>query len=656
VLSGRTLTPLEPSEAIETLGRGAVNAGFIFFALLILSTLILGRFFCGWGCHIVALQDLCGWLLRRAGIRPRPFRSRLLVFVPLLAAVWMFVAPTLIRHWLGQEVPAWRAEIISDDFWGRFPGWGVALMTFAVCGFLIVYVLGNKGFCTYGCPYGGIFGVVDRVAPGRIRVTDACEGCGHCTATCTSNVRVHEEVRLYRAVVDPGCMKCMDCVSVCPKDALYFGFGAPAVLKGKPRGTPRARRYDYTWPEELAMAATFLVTVAILRALYDAIPFLLALGLASIGAWLLITAWRVRAGGRRVQFLHIVLANAGARTRAGGAFLSIAILWCLFLVHSAWVQYLVISGTRTLDAAIAQVPPGETPGPGAARLFQSAATTLRRADALGLVTVPSLLARLGSAHSHLGNHVLAEDHYRRAAESAPGFASAHFELARYAVARGDGAAAVDSLVRVVRADPEYPGAADTLARLMVERGREQEAAALLGELRSRRPESAPLSLTHAFALAEIGEMDRAADLTRAVLEEEPENALAWNRLAGVMVLAGKNEEALDACRRAVAHRPDAGLMQFHCAGIAVRLDRWEVALGLLDSARRIDPFNRAWVDGWGLALLRTGRLDETIAALEREEPTEEIRFALDSLHRAAASRDGAAAPPAGSEGPDGSIP
>ena len=46
-ISGRTLTPMEPSEAMQTLGQGLVNAGFILFALLILSTLLLGRFFCG---------------------------------------------------------------------------------------------------------------------------------------------------------------------------------------------------------------------------------------------------------------------------------------------------------------------------------------------------------------------------------------------------------------------------------------------------------------------------------------------------------------------------------------------------------------------------------------------------------------------------------
>ena len=65
-----------------------------------------------------------------------------------------------------------------------------------ICGFVIVYFLGAKGFCTYACPYAGFFAPADTVSPGRIVVDhDKCEGCGHCTAVCTSNVRVHEEIR-----------------------------------------------------------------------------------------------------------------------------------------------------------------------------------------------------------------------------------------------------------------------------------------------------------------------------------------------------------------------------------------------------------------------------------------------------------------------------
>ncbi len=96
-IMGRTISPIEPSESMYTLQNGALNAGFIFFFLAILATLIFGRFVCGWGCHILALQDLCAWLLKKMGLTPRPFRSRLLVFVPLIAALYMFVWPTVLR-------------------------------------------------------------------------------------------------------------------------------------------------------------------------------------------------------------------------------------------------------------------------------------------------------------------------------------------------------------------------------------------------------------------------------------------------------------------------------------------------------------------------------------------------------------------------------
>src|SRR5690349_13638625 len=40
LLMGQTVSPIEPSESMYTLQRGAVNAGFIFFTLAILATLL----------------------------------------------------------------------------------------------------------------------------------------------------------------------------------------------------------------------------------------------------------------------------------------------------------------------------------------------------------------------------------------------------------------------------------------------------------------------------------------------------------------------------------------------------------------------------------------------------------------------------------------
>ncbi len=299
LLVGTTVAPVEPSESMETVKHGIVTVGFIVFTLGIISTAILGRWFCGWGCHIIFLQDWCGHLLHRAGIKPKAFKSRFLRYLPLALALYMFVWPIVYRVAVAPYVqpdlawPGFTSRLMTTDFWATFPGWITAIPFLLVCGFLTVYFLGQKGYCTYACPYAGIFVPVEPLAIGRIRVSDACEGCGHCTAVCTSNVRVHEEVALYGMVVDPGCMKCMDCVSVCPKEALSFGFGKPAA------GRPVVTATPHGW--DLSVGAESFIALAAMFAFYAvyfpfgdsvakvSLPLLFASGVAVSAAFM---AWK----------------------------------------------------------------------------------------------------------------------------------------------------------------------------------------------------------------------------------------------------------------------------------------------------------------------------------------------------------------------------
>jgi polyferredoxin len=379
--TGSTMTPLEPSESMEFAKHSVVNAGLVFFALMIGSTLIFGRWFCGWACHIVALQDACRWILMRVGIRPRMVNLGILGVVPWLAFVYMFLAPLVDRILHGDDLALRGVQMTRADFWGTFPPWPAALLTFAFCGFAIVYFLGSKAFCNYGCPYGAIFGIADQLAPIRIRVTDACEGCGHCTAVCSSNVRVHQEVRDYGMVVDPGCMKCLDCVSVCPKDALYVGAGTPAILArerahgSKPANEARApsagaalrcllllaftfatlwefegftgdynvklcawltgitvaaaalfrgkarRKREYTLVEEVLLAGFFLLALLAFRGWKGLVPFLFSLGLSAILAYMAVQVLRL-AYANNVGIQRWRLRASGHWTRGGVAFVA----------------------------------------------------------------------------------------------------------------------------------------------------------------------------------------------------------------------------------------------------------------------------------------------------------------------------------------------
>ncbi len=356
LIAGMTISPIEPSEAMETLEVGVINAGAIFFLLALISVVLFGRFFCGWLCHVVALQDLCAYWMTKIGIRPKPFRSRLLVYFPFALGMYMFVWPTFKRlvlapvlesahiHW-----PAWlrpvepihqyTTALIVDDFWATMPPWHIAIVFLFICGFAAVYFLGAKGFCTYGCPYAAFLKPLDKVAPVRVRVNDNCHQCGHCTSVCTSNVRVSEQVRDFGMVVDAGCMKTLDCISTCPNDALSLGLGKPAL--GARARSPetykdakmkRSRRYDLSLKSELIAGALLLWFFFATRGLLDAVPMLMAGGLAAIGVMIVMTSIKI-ISEPNVRMYSYQLKFKGKIKPAGFVMLLAAVG---FLVGSIW--------------------------------------------------------------------------------------------------------------------------------------------------------------------------------------------------------------------------------------------------------------------------------------------------------------------------------
>lgn len=633
-LAGRTLTPLEPSESMYTLEQGLVNAGCVFFALAILATLILGRWVCGWGCHLLALQDLCTWLLKKAGVRIKPFRSRLLVFVPLLAALYMFVWPTVQRTWRGQPPPAFVAHFLTYDFWATFPSAALSVLTLVVCGVFIVCLLGNKGYCTYACPYGGFFALADRVAPGKIRVTDDCDQCGHCTAACTSNVRVHEEVKLYRMVVNPGCMKCTDCVSVCPKNALYFGFGRPALLAGPPAAPRRPRTHEYTWGEELALAAVFLLSLYAFRGLYHAVPFLFSLGLASICAYLFLQAARAFYLPS-VQVHRLQVRFKGRLTAGGAAFLGAMLLLGAFVGHSVVLQF----HQREADRLLAQsrrLQETAASSDVVAQTSRRALAHLRWAQRWGLFPVAKTEAQLGALHLFLEQPEAAERHLRRALELSPHYGEARARWAELQARRGDLEAAARELHRAIRDNPALPEIRGDLIAAARRLGRLPEAAAALEFVVQRRPYDVAARLDLALVLAESHQLARGLEQVRQVVRERPEVAQAHFLLGLMLAESGEHAAALETLTRAVRLDPDSARRRFVLAQLAARLERADVALVQFEQARRLAPFDPEILRAWAAYLAQSGELSAALEAARRaagDEPA--AQYALVFLYLAA---------------------
>ena len=533
-MMGKTVSPIEPSETMHTLQQGAINAGFIFFSLAILATLIFGRFVCGWGCHILALQDFCGWMLKKIGLTPKPFRSRLLVYVPLIGALYMFVWPTAYRFFTKPAhealIPKFTNHLVTTNFWETFPSVAVAIPFLFICGFMTVYFLGQKGFCTYACPYGGFFGLADKLSPGKIRVTDACNQCGHCTATCTSNVLVHAEVKQYGMVVDPGCMKCMDCVSVCPNDALYFGFGKPTLLVPKSSKGGIKRTYSVTWPEEIVGAIVFWGSFLAVRGVYALVPFLMALGCATITTFLALKTWRLFKA-RELSFYRFNLKYSGRIRKAGWAFVACSVAWVGLNAHSGWIRYHEYLGDRAFrkiqipdELALAQKDPAPWLSPIDRANIDEGKKHFQTASIFGLFANSEALPKLAWFE------YLSGDTERSVA------------LLGQAAARQKGRGKALSLY--------YRGS--ILNRL----GRYDQAQLSLDEALTERPDLILARQEKGESLWQLGRKEEAISVWSDAVQRNPRLALANNQLAGAERSLGRFQEAIAHENQADQFTPD----------------------------------------------------------------------------------------------------
>jgi tetratricopeptide (TPR) repeat protein/ferredoxin len=564
-IMGRTVSPIEPSETMHTLQRGAINAGFIFFSLAILATLIFGRFVCGWGCHILALQDFCAWILKKIGLTPKPFRSRLLIYVPLIAALYMFVWPTAYRFFSSSDpgplVPKFTNHLVTDNFWETFPSVAVAIPFLFICGFLTVYFLGQKGFCTYACPYGGFFGLADKLSPWKIRVTDACNQCGHCTATCTSNVLVHAEVKAYKMVVDPGCMKCMDCISVCPNDALYFGFGKPTVAISK--SSAIQRNYSLTWPEELLGTVVFLGSFLAVRSVYGLVPFLMALGCAAVTTFLFLKTWRLLKANE-VFFHRFNLKTSGRIQKAGWGFLAFSILWVCLNAHSGWIRYHEYEGDSAFqrlqipdELALAQANPDPWLTPLDRETILEGKKHFQAASNFGLFINGDALSKLAWF------------------EYLSGDAEQSVALLSQAAAHQKGQASALSLY--------YRGT--ILNRL----GRYEQARTSLDEALAQREDLILARQEKGESLWQLGRKEEAISVWRYAVLLNARLALASNQLAGAERSLGRFEEAIAHEKQADQFTPNDPLYHWMIGLRLKNLGMNELAEKHFQRAIQLDP-------------------------------------------------------------------
>jgi Flp pilus assembly protein TadD/ferredoxin len=548
-LAGRTLAPLELNEVMHTLELGVVTAGFLLMATAVVSVLFFGRFFCSWGCHLLALQDGAAWLLGRIGIRPMPLRSRALGAVAAGAAFYMFVWPQVARF-LVRRVPAAEAVVgarpefrlrvladgegwasfLTDDFARNLPGPGMAIVTFVVCGFAAVWLLGTRAFCRDVCPYGAVFSLADRFARRRIVLTGDCTACGRCTAACTSGISVFEEVTRHGAVTSGECLKDLDCVAVCPTRGLEVAVRRPPLF-GR-RGV--ARGWHLSWPEEIAALVLFLAALAAWRGLYRLVPFLLASTLAACLAFTTVLAARLLRR-REVRLQRWRLRGAARVTARGWLFAGAAATALAATAHAGVVRWHEWRGDRAWDEWRAAA--GSSTG---AELARRALAHLDARERRGWLRPDDLEVRRAALADALGRSEVLERSLRTLA---PVSVAARLDLAERLASRGRLAEAERELRAALAAEPELAPAHYGLGVVLAAGGRTYEAVVALRRARELAPADAEVLNNLGYLVGELGDVAEAEALLGEARRLAPEWALPCFNLAALFERSGRPAEA-----------------------------------------------------------------------------------------------------------------
>ncbi len=597
-----TLAPLELNEVLYTVHQGIVTAGFIFMAITLIATLIFGRFFCSWACHILALQDFSVWLLQKMHIKPMHIKSRAMFLIPIAALFYLFVWPQIVRIYNGVPMPSFRvltdkdgwASFVTTDYWRNLPSIPIIILTFFAAGFVVVYLLGSRGFCSNVCPYGVVYGLADKIAPGKIKLTgnvNQCAGCTACTAACTSHILVHKEIKEFGKVVNSNCLKDLDCVTACPKDILHFGFTKPSFGKSLPKAERTA--YSFTLFEELQLAFFTIAYILIYRGLYDTIPFLLGLGLAVVLGYFTVMFIRLFT----TEYVHVakfVLRQGGSMKQAGKIYASTLSLVILFTVHSAYIHYHSYVGEALYNQIVVAGKDVKlvSDSKETQATLEDALSHLQKADSYGIYTPLSL----------------------------------NRELAAIYIFKKDMPAAKIQLQEMLTKNPKDIEARLRIAKLLYVDGKEQECSNELKLLLETNVNLSTFSHDKAIrsdALVTLGHIEEKNGFASSALnryveaeKENPKNGEALLALGVSYTNSGRAQEGEKYLLLCDSLTPHSAVILNNLSTIYLKTHQTEKAITKLNELVKIQPDNSQALYNLGMLFLKIGDKENSARVLK----------------------------------------
>jgi tetratricopeptide (TPR) repeat protein len=310
----------------------------------------------------------------------------------------------------------------------------------------------------------------------------------------------------------------------------------------------------------------FLGSFLAVRGVYALVPFLMALGCATVTTFLTLKTWRLFRA-KELSFYRFNLKCAGKIRKAGWAFAMFACVWIGLNAHSGWIRYHEFLGNRAFkkvqlpdELALAEVNPARWLSPTDRQNIVAGKEHLQTASNLGLFVNNEVLPKLAWFEYLLGDTEQSIELLGRSAAYQKGEAKA---LSLY-----------------------YRGA--ILNRL----GRYDQAQASLDQALTERDDLILARQEKGESLWQLGRTDEAISVWSDAAQRNPRLALVNNELAGAKQSLGKGDEASNHERQADQFTPNDPLFHWMIGRRLQDLGMTELAEKHFQRAKQLNPGNQ----------------------------------------------------------------